>query len=147
MAPQPQEEEVVDNPTGWVAKHIRRYVETDGRSGHRWYGKDTLLLTTRGRKSGTLRRTALLYGQDGDRYLLVASNGGAPKHPCWYLNLVEHPEVKVQVGAEKFAARARTATAEEKPPRWRLMASIWPDYDRYQKRTSREIPLVIVERV
>ena len=146
MAPQPQEEEVVDNPTGWVAKHVRRYVETDGRSGHRWYGKDTLLLTTRGRKSGTLRRTALLYGQDGDRYLLVASNGGAPKHPCWYLNLVEHPEVDVQVGAERFPATARDATAEERPRLWSLMTGIYPAYVGFQRKTRRQLPVVVLER-
>jgi len=141
------EEEILDSPTGWVARHVRRYVETDGRSGHKWNGRQTLLLTTRDRTSGKLRRTALLYGQDGDRYLLVASNGGARKHPFWYLNLTAQPDVQVQVGADKFAARARTAGAEEKPRLWRLMAAIWPDYDRYQKRTSRDIPVVIVERV
>ena len=141
------QEEIVDSPTGWVARHVRRYVETDGRSGHKWNGRQTLLLTTRGRKSGKLRRTALIYGQDGDRYLLVASNGGARNHPFWYLNLTAQPEVQVQVGADKFTARARTAGAEEKPRLWRLMAAIWPDYDRYQKRTSRDIPVVIVERV
>jgi deazaflavin-dependent oxidoreductase (nitroreductase family) len=139
---------VLDNPTGWVANHIRRYVESDGRKGHEWRtGVYTLLLTTRGRKSGNLRRTALIYGRDGDRYLVVASLGGAPRHPAWYLNLVEHPEVQVQAGADRFAARARTATAEEKPPHWRLMASIWPDYDRDQKNTSRDIPVVIQDRV
>jgi deazaflavin-dependent oxidoreductase (nitroreductase family) len=140
------QEEILDSPTGWVSRHIRRYVETDGRSGHKWNGRRTLLLTTRGRKSGRLRRTALLYGQDGDRYLLVASNGGARRHPSWYLNLTALPEVQVQVGADKFAARARTAGAEEKPRLWRLMAAIWPDYDRYQQRTSRDIPVVILER-
>jgi deazaflavin-dependent oxidoreductase (nitroreductase family) len=143
----PSEEEILDSPTGWVARHVRRYVETDGRSGHKWNGRQTLLLTTRGRKSGKLRRTALIYGQDGDRYLLVASNGGARNHPFWYLNLTVQPEVQVQVGADKFTARARTAGAEEKPRLWRLMAAIWPDYDRYQKRTSRDIPVVILERI
>jgi deazaflavin-dependent oxidoreductase (nitroreductase family) len=144
MAPQ---EEVLDSPTGWVARHIRRYVETDGREGHKWQGVQTLLLTTRGRTSGKLRRTALIYGRDGDRYLLVASKGGAPDHPSWYLNLAENPEVELQVGADRFAARARTATAEEKPRLWRLMTVIWPDYDRYQAKTDRDIPVVIVERV
>jgi deazaflavin-dependent oxidoreductase (nitroreductase family) len=140
-------EEVHDSPTGWVAKHIDSYVKSDGQKGHTWNGVPTLLLTTRGRKSGQLRRTALIYGQDGDRYLLVASLGGAPKHPLWYLNLVEHPEVELQVGAETFAGRARTATAEEKPRLWQLMAAIFPQYNSYQKKTSREIPVVIVERV
>ena len=145
MAPQ---EEVTDSPTGWVAEHVDRYVETNGREGHEWRGVPTLLLTTRGRKSGKLRRTALIYGKDGEeRYLLVASKGGAPEHPSWYLNLAAHPEVEVQVGADKFAARARTADAQEKPRLWQLMTSIWPDYDGYQKKTDRDIPVVIVERI
>jgi deazaflavin-dependent oxidoreductase (nitroreductase family) len=141
-----EEEEVLDSPTGWVARHVRRYVETDGRSGHRWSGVQTLLLTTRGRRSGKLRRTALIYGRDGDRYLVVASKGGSRTHPSWYLNLTAQPEVRVQVGADRFTARARTAGAEEKPRLWRLMTSIWPDYDRHQRRTSRDIPVVIIER-
>jgi len=140
-------EEIVDNATGWVAKHIRQYVETDGKKGHLYQGLPTLLLTTRGRKSGLLRRTALIYGRDGDRHLLVASNGGADEHPSWYLNLAADPDVAVQVGAEKFAARARTASAEEKPALWALMASIFPTYEGYQAKTEREIPLVILERV
>jgi deazaflavin-dependent oxidoreductase (nitroreductase family) len=142
-----QREEVVDSPSGWVNEHIRRYVESDGENGHRWRGVNTLLLTTRGRKSGKLRRTALIYGKDRDRYLVVASLGGAPRHPLWYLNLVEHPEVDVQVGAEKFRARARTADAGEKPHLWDLMASIWPDYNDYQAKTTRQIPVVILERI
>jgi deazaflavin-dependent oxidoreductase (nitroreductase family) len=145
MAPQ---EEVTDSPMGWVAEHVDRYVETDGREGHEWRGVPTLLLTTRGRKSGKMRRTALIYGKDGEeRYLLMASKGGAPEHPSWYLNLAAHSEVEVQVGADKFAARARTADAREKPRLWQLMASIWPDYDGYQKKTGRDIPVVIVERI
>jgi deazaflavin-dependent oxidoreductase (nitroreductase family) len=140
------QDEVLDSPTRWVARHVRRYVDTDGRSGHRWNGRNTLLLTTRGRRSGKLRRTALIYGQDGDRYVVVASNGGARNHPFWYLNLTEQSEVQVQVEAERFAARARTAGAGERPRLWRLMAEIWPDYERYQKRTSREIPVVVLER-
>jgi deazaflavin-dependent oxidoreductase (nitroreductase family) len=122
-------------------------VETDGRKGHRWQGVPTLLLITRGRKSGKLRRTALIYGVDGDRYLVVASTGGAPANPAWYLNLVQNPDVEVQVGADKFTARASTAHSDEKPPLWVLMASIWPDYDKYQAKTNREIPVVILERV
>jgi deazaflavin-dependent oxidoreductase (nitroreductase family) len=137
---------VFDSPRGWVSRHIRRYVETDGRKGHRWSGVNTLLLTTRGRKTAKLRRTALIYGRDGDRYLVVASNGGAKQHPSWYLNLAENPEVQVQVGADKFRARAQTATAREKPRVWRLMASIWPEYDRYQSKVKRVIPVVALER-
>ncbi len=97
-----QQEEVFDSPVGWVAQHIRGYVESDGENGHRWRGVNTLLLTTRGRKSGKLTRTALIYGRDGDRYIVVASKGGAEKNPEWYLNLVVNPEVNVQVGGDRF---------------------------------------------
>jgi deazaflavin-dependent oxidoreductase (nitroreductase family) len=137
--------EIFDSPTGWVARHVRGYVETDGRKGHRWSGVNTLLLTTRGRRTGKLRRTALIYGEDGGRYLVVASKGGAEKHPSWYLNLVEHPEVEVQVRADRFLARARPAPAGEKPRLWHIMTSIWPDYDEYQAGTDRDIPVVILE--
>ena len=139
------EEEVFDSPSGWVAEHVRRYVDSNGKSGHRWSGVQALLLTTRGRRSGKLRRTALIYGRDGDRYLVVASQGGAEKHPFWYLNLVENPEVEVQVGPDTFAARARTASKKEKPRLWKTMTSIWPEYDQYQARTERDIPVVIIE--
>jgi deazaflavin-dependent oxidoreductase (nitroreductase family) len=141
------EEGISDSPTGWVAKHIRRYVETDGQQGQIYNGVPALLLTTRGRRSGKLRRTALFYGQDKDRYLLVASNGGARSHPAWYLNLVDQPEVEIQVGAERFAARARSATAEEKPDLWQKMVALFPLYASYQAKAGRDIPLVIVERV
>ncbi|WP_243710953.1 nitroreductase family deazaflavin-dependent oxidoreductase [Actinomadura sp. KC216] len=137
---------VHDNPTGWVADHIRAYVETGGKRGHVYQGRRSLLLTTRGRRSGLLRRTALFYGEDGGRYLLVASNGGAAEHPAWYLNLSADPDVTVQVGADEFAARARTATPEEKPPLWRVMAEMFPLYDTYQRKSERDIPLVILER-
>jgi deazaflavin-dependent oxidoreductase (nitroreductase family) len=139
------QEEVFDSPSSWVAQHIREYVETDGEKGHRWRGVTTLLLTTRGRKTGKLRRTALIYGRDGERYLVVASQGGADWNPNWYLNLAQSPDVELQVGADKFPAKARTATPEEKPELWRIMTSIWPDYDVYQARCARDIPVVILE--
>jgi len=141
------QEEVIDSPVGWVAKHIRHYVETDGKEGYEYNGMPTLLLTTRGRKSGKLYRTALAYGQDGDRYLLVASNGGADEDPSWYRNLAANPEVELQVKADKFKAQARTASPEEKPPLWQIMLKVLPRYDQYQKKAKREIPLVILERI
>lgn len=139
-------EEVLDSTSGWVAEHIRSYVESDGERGHEWNGVPTLLLTTRGRRSGKLRRTALIYGRDGDRYVVVASQGGAPTHPAWYLNLTAEPAVEVQVGAERFTARARTATSEEKPRLWQTMVGVWPAYDDYQGKTDRDIPVVLLER-
>ena len=140
-------EQVYDSPTGWVNEHIRRYVDSDGEDGHDWRGVPTLLLTTVGRKTGRRRRSALIYGRDGDRYLLVASQGGADAHPAWYLNLVEHPEVELQVGPDRYPAVARTASPDEKPALWKAMTAIWPAPDDYQKKTDRQIPVVILERV
>ena len=145
--PDDRDDLVTDSPTGWVAKHVHRYVESDGQNGHRWNGVDTLLLTTRGRSTGKLRRTALIYGEDRNRYIVVASNGGATSHPHWYQNLAADLHVFVQVAGDRFEARARTATARSKPRLWRLMVSIWPEYQKYQTKTSREIPVVILERL
>ena len=140
-------EQVLDSPSGWVAEHINRYVATDGDEGHEWRpGVFTLLLTTRGRRSGKLRRTALIYGRDGEAYVIVASQGGDPRHPAWYLNLEADPTAQVQVGADRFTARARTATPEEKARLWPMMADIWPAYDDYQAKTERDIPVVVLER-
>ena len=133
-------------PPGWQQEHARRYVESGGKDGHIWEGVTTLLLTTTGRRSGEARTTPLIYGRDGDRYVVVASRGGAPQHPAWYENLATRPEVTVQVMADRFKARARTASAAERPALWKTMAAIWPPYDEYQARTTREIPVVILER-
>ena len=133
-------------PPGWQQEHARRYVESGGKDGHIWEGVTTLLLTTTGRRSGQARTTPLIYGRDGDRYMVVASRGGAPQHPAWYENLAARPEVTVQVMADRFKARARTASAAERPALWKTMAAIWPPYDEYQAKTSRTIPVVILER-
>jgi deazaflavin-dependent oxidoreductase (nitroreductase family) len=140
------DEKIFDSPVGNVREHIREYVTSEGEKGHLYRGWPTLLLTTRGRKSGRLRRTALIYGRDGESYLLVASNRGSRKQPNWYLNLLEAPLVYIQVGAEQFNAQARIATAEEKPRLWQIMLGINPEFNRYQKKAGREIDLVIVER-
>ena len=140
-------EEIYDSPKGWVASHIDDYVTSGGRKGHRWNGVDILLLTTRGRKTGKLRRTALIYGTERAAYVVVASVGGAPKHPEWYLNLVAEPLVTIQVGADVFDARARIANGEERSRLWAEMAGIFPNYDAYQLRTDREIPVVVIEPI
>ena len=129
-------------------EHVERYQATDGEEGHDWVeGAPTLLLTTRGRKSGEERTTPLIYGRSGEDYLVVGSKGGSPEPPAWYLNLVEDPEVGVQVKGDRFTARARDATPEEKPAMWETMTSHWPYYDDYQRITSREIPVVVLERM
>jgi deazaflavin-dependent oxidoreductase (nitroreductase family) len=128
-------------------EHVERYQETDGAEGHDWEGTTTLLLTTIGRKSGEPRTTPLIYQKQGDVYTVVASKGGADEPPLWYLNLEANPEVEVQVRGDKFRARARTATDEEKPALWKVMAETWPAYDDYQRKTERPIPVVVLERV
>ena len=135
-----------ERPANWTQDHVRRYLQSNGEDGHIWNGVSTLLLTTTGRRSGSLFTTPLIYGQDGDRYLIVASKGGAPRHPNWYLNLSERPEVEVQVHADRFQARALTADQDEKSALWAIMTAIWPAYDDYQVRTTRIIPLVILEQ-
>jgi deazaflavin-dependent oxidoreductase (nitroreductase family) len=128
-------------------EHVERYRETDGAEGHDWQGgTSVLILETKGRKSGEPRPTPLIYGRNGDDYLIVASKGGADEPPAWYLNLEENPEADVQVKAEHFKATARTATDEEKPRLWEIMAGEWPAYNDYQDKTDREIPVVILER-
>ena len=127
-------------------EHVRRYEETDGRVGHEWNGATCLVLTTTGRRTGEPHKSPLIYGRDAQRYLVVASKGGAPAHPSWYLNLIEHPDVEVQVLGERFRATARTASAQEKPRLWRIMTEVWPNYDAYAAQTERDIPVVVLER-
>ena len=127
-------------------EHVERYKATDGEEGHEWQGAYTLLLTTTGRKSGKPRTHPLVYGRHGEDYLVVGSKGGWPHPPAWLLNLEANPEVEVQVKGDRFAARARVASPEEKPELWKIMTEEWPDYDEYQKRTEREIPVVVLER-
>lgn len=126
-------------------EHVRRYQETDGQEGHDWNGTTVLILTTTGRKSGEQRSSALIYREYDGGYLVVASNGGGPP-PAWSLNLQADPQVHVQVGGDRFAATARTATAAEKPEVWSLMTEAWPQYDEYQAKADREIPVVVLER-
>ena len=128
-------------------EHVRRYRETEGAVGHMWRrGAKTLLLTTRGRKTGEPRTAPLIYESSPNGYVIVASNGGAQKHPGWYRNLLRDPHVEVQVEGDVFPAQARTATGEERAELWRLAAQQWPPYDDYQTRTGREIPVVVLER-
>ena len=133
--------------TLYGAEHVRRYRETGGEVGHDWKeGSTILLLTTTGRQSGEPRTTPLIYAEDGDRYVIVASKGGAPDDPGWYKNLAKTPEVELQVLDEVFPARARTAEGEERDRLWRKANEVWPHYDEYQTRTDREIPVVVLER-
>ncbi|MAI27321.1 MAG: nitroreductase/quinone reductase family protein [Myxococcota bacterium] len=145
----------LDLPEGlpeFIKSHLKLYLETDGREGHMWQapGLDplpTLLLTTQGRHSGRSRILPLIYGRHGDDYVVVASKGGAPLHPAWYLNLAAEPEVGVQVARDKFRARARTSHGDERSSLWEEMAQIYSPYNDYQENAgSREIPVVVLER-
>ncbi len=129
-------------------EHVARYRETGGEVGHIWReGSTVLLLTTIGRRSGEQRTTPLIYAQDGDRYAIVASKGGAPEHPGWYRNLEKTPEVELQVRDEVFPAHARTASGEERERLWLEANVVWPHYDEYARKTDREIPVVVLERI
>ena len=136
----------IDNDTPWVADQIRQYLATDGREPQFPGGSPLGLLTTKGRTSGEWRRTCLIVGEYDGEYLVVASLGGAPKHPAWYLNLQENPTVRLQVGADVFDGTARTATADEKPPLWDRMVELYPTYTEYQEKTDRDIPVVVIAR-
>lgn len=127
-------------------EHVDRYLATDGEEGHDWLNTQVLLLTTKGRRTGKPHTLPLIYGLTGDDYLVVASKGGSHRAPAWYLNLEADPEVGVQVKGDRFKARARDATPEEKPEMWKTMTAEWPAYDDYQNRTERNIPVVVLER-
>lgn len=128
-------------------EHVAKYQETDGEVGHDWNNTQTLILSTTGRKTGAKRDKALIYGLAGDSPVIVASKGGAPTHPAWYLNLRDNPEVEVQVWGDRFTARARTATGSERDELWTEMVKHWPQYDKYQTKTDREIPVVVLDRI
>ena len=128
------------------AEHVRVYRETDGERGYHWRGTTILLLTTMGRASGESRTTPLIHRTDGDRWVVVASKGGAPANPTWFENLQANPEATIQVRGEKVPVRATTAEGEERVRLWSLMTEVWPAYDEYQARTERDIPAVVLSR-
>ncbi len=127
-------------------EHTRTYQETGGEHGYEWRGTTILLLTTKGRTSGEERIAPLIHCVDGDRWVVVASKGGAPKHPSWYSNLEADPDATIQVKSEQIPVHAYTAHGEERSRLWKLMTEAWPPYNEYQRKTSREIPIVVLER-
>ena len=149
------ETKIPSNLQKLIDDHLRRYVESDGKDGHMWDSTPvggpgpvpTLLLTTTGRRSGKPIVMPLIYGEADGNYLVVASKGGAPQHPGWYLNLAAQPQVEVQVLAKRFRAKARTSTGTERARLWEKMVAIYPPYNDYQKKTEREIPVVVLEPV
>lgn len=150
------EANLAPNLPEWMVEHANRYLASRGTEGHMYKmtqpGRPelivpSLLLTTTGRKSGEKFIFPLFYGKDGDKYFVVASKGGAPQHPGWYRNLVADPEVEVQVGTSKFKARARTAAGEDRARLWQKALEFWPPYADYQRKTAREIPIVVLDPV
>jgi deazaflavin-dependent oxidoreductase (nitroreductase family) len=126
-------------------EHVRVYRETGGERGYHWRGTEILLLTTTGRRSGEDRTTPLIHRADDGRWVIVASKGGWPEHPVWFKNLSANPDATIQVKADVVPVRARTAEGDERERLWGLMTEVWPDYDAYQGRTDREIPVVVLE--
>jgi len=127
--------------------HVKAYQETGGVVGYIWNNATTLLLTTRGRKSGEPKTVPLIFVPDGDNYVIIASLGGAPNHPAWYLNLEAEPRVTLQVRDRVFDAVARTAPSPERERLWAKAVEAWPQYEDYQAKTSRQIPVVVLEPV
>jgi len=141
----PRRPETMDM-TFFGPSHVKVYQETKGETGYLWNGATILLLTTKGRKSGQTRISPLIFVRDGEALAIIASKGGAPEHPAWYLNLRSDPDVQVQVKGEIFQAKARTAVGAERARIWDTAVKAWPQYADYQKRTAREIPVVVLER-
>ena len=138
----------------WITDHLRLYRESGGREGHLFDasfaggGKaiPTLLLTTTGRRSGARHTMPLIYGEVDDAYVTIGSKGGAPTQPAWYHNLCAEPQVELQVGPEVFVAHARVAHGVERHTLWQHMAALYPPFLEYQSKTTREIPVVVLER-
>lgn len=150
------EAKLAPNLPDWMVAHANRYLSSSGAEGHLYKvtppGRPemtvpALLLTTTGRKSGERFIFPLFYGETGASYFVIASKGGAPQHPGWYRNILADPQVEVQVGTVKMAARARTATGEERAQLWKKALEFWPPYADYQKKTAREIPVVVLDPV
>jgi deazaflavin-dependent oxidoreductase (nitroreductase family) len=136
----------------WIAQHVELYLR-DPDKGHMWDSTavggpgllPTLLLTTTGRKSGRASVLPLIYKKVQDSYVIIASKGGSPSHPAWYLNLVARPDCEIQVAHDRFAVRARTAEGQERESLWRQLVEIYPPYEDYQEATPRQIPVVVLD--
>jgi F420H(2)-dependent quinone reductase len=126
-------------------EQVELYESSDGASGNTLRGKPVIILTTRGAKSGKIRKTPLMRVEHEGRYAVVASDGGAPVHPTWYHNLVAEPHVELQDGPVRQDMTARELTGDEKATWWERAVAAWPDYAAYQQRTDRQIPVFVLE--
>jgi deazaflavin-dependent oxidoreductase (nitroreductase family) len=143
----PLEGEYEASPTKWVREQVELYESSGGTEGTTLRGVPVILMTTRGAKSGKLRKVPLMRVEDEGTYAVVASQGGAPKHPVWYFNLLADPHIELRDGAETTQMLAREVSGEEKAAWWKRAVTVWPDYDEYQKKTDREIPVFVLEPI
>jgi F420H(2)-dependent quinone reductase len=135
------------SPYDFVANQVRLYEDTGGKEGGTLEGKPCVILTTKGRTSGRLRKSPLMRIEHDGHYAVIASQGGAPKHPQWYLQLLADAAVTQQDGSRVMELRARTASPAEKKEWWPYALAVWPAYDEYQAKTSRDIPVIILDPV
>ncbi|MEZ0115491.1 deazaflavin-dependent oxidoreductase (nitroreductase family) [Catenulispora sp. EB89] len=136
--------EYAPSPRDYVREAVDLYESTDGAEGNTMQGRPIIILTTTGAKTGKVRKTPLMRVEHDGSYAVVASMGGAPKHPVWYHNIVAHPEVELQDGATRKQYLAHEASGEEKAQWWARATQTWPDYDTYQTKTDRQIPLFVL---
>ncbi|MFI2206173.1 nitroreductase family deazaflavin-dependent oxidoreductase [Streptomyces sp. NPDC020192] len=143
----PLEGEYEPSPTQWVREQVELYESSGGKEGTTLLdtGLPVIVLTTRGARSGKIRKTPLMRVEHDGTYAVVASQGGAPKHPVWYFNLTSDPRAELQDGPVKQDMRAREVTGEEKAVWWERAVAAYPPYADYQKKTSREIPVFVLE--
>ena len=134
------------SPEAWVRDQVQEYESSGGTRGTTLRGMPVVILTTQGARSGKLRKSPLMRVEHDGDYAVVASLGGAPKHPVWYHNVVANPDVELQDGAETHDYVAREVTGEEKVTWWKRAVAAYPDYAEYQQKTSREIPVFVLER-
>lgn len=134
-------------PSPWtpIAEQVELYESSGGKEGTLLEGKPCVILWTRGRHSGNVRKTPLMRVTDGERYAVVASLGGAPKHPVWYLNLLADPTVSLQDGAALKDYTARVVEGAERDEWWKRATEVWPAYDEYRTKTDRQIPVVVLD--
>ena len=139
----------------FIKNHVRQYLESGGKEGHQWDSSAVggpgllpcLLIAAKGRKTGKFTTLPLLYGETDGGYIVIASRGGSPQHPGWYLNLKAHPEINAQVGTERVRVRAEEVEGDERDRLWRQMVELYPPYEDYQKKTKRTIPVMVLKRV
>jgi deazaflavin-dependent oxidoreductase (nitroreductase family) len=142
----PVEGEYEPSPEAWVRNQVALYEGSGGTEGLELQGKPVVILTSLGAKSGKVRKNPLMRVEHEGTYAVVASQGGLPKHPTWYFNLVAHPQAELQDGPQRWDVTAREITGDEKALWWTRATDVWPAFDEYQKKTDRQIPIFLLER-